>query len=248
LVDFCEEIVELWIKSLIMKLYIGAFLIICSCAELNSALRSVQQDTLTETDVISGLKAALEKGIQIASTDASKENGYFGNTLIKIPFPADAQKVENKLRQIGMGSEVDKFVLSLNRAAEKASAKSVDVFVGAIRKMTVQDAWGILKGEKDAATQYLKKTTTQQLTNEFQPIVKEALDQVNATRYYTDLVTTYNKIPFVNKVNPDLNAYATEKAIDGLFTLVAIEEAKIREDPVARTSEILRKVFGYKGE
>ena len=232
-----------------MKLYIGALLIFCSCAELNSAIQSTQpQDKLTESDVVSGLRAALEKGIQTAAADASKENGYFGNTLIKIPFPPDAKNVETKLRKIGMGSEVDKFVLSMNRAAEKASAKSVEVFVGAIRQMTVQDAWGILKGEQDAATQYLRNTTGTQLTNEFEPIVSDALDQVNATKYYTDLVTTYNKIPFITKVNPDLDAYATELAIDGLFTLVAQEEAKIRKDPVARTTDILKKVFGYKGE
>ncbi len=248
LVDFHREIADIWlIKLYLMKLYLGVLLVLFSCAELNSALQSTQlsQDQLTESEVIKGLKAALEKGIATASANASKEDGYFKNTLIRIPFPPDSKKVEDRLRQIGMGSEVDKFVLSLNRAAEKASAKAVDVFVGSIRQMSVQDAWGILKGEQDAATQYLKKTTSQQLNAEFRPIVKVALDQVNATRYYTDLVTTYNKIPFVTKVNPDLEAYATEKAIDGLFTLVAQEEAKIRENPLERTSDILRKVFGF---
>ena len=222
-------------------------LVAASCAELNKALQSTStgKGELTENEVIKGLKAALEKGIKAASSSASKEDGYFGNSLIMIAFPPDAREVEKKLRQIGMGKEVDKFVLTLNRAAEKASAKAVDVFVGAIRQMSVQDAWGILRGEEDAATQYLIKTTSQQLNTEFRPIVKVALDQVSATRYYTDLVTTYNKIPFVTKVNPDLEEYATEKAIDGLFTLVAKEEAKIRKDPLARTSEILQRVFGH---
>jgi len=230
--------------------FILATILLTSCAELKTALQSTSdtpaQVPLTENEVISGLKAALEKGIKAASAQASKEDGYYRNSLITIPFPEDARKVETKLRQIGLGGEVDKFVLSLNRAAEQASKKSVDVFVNAIKQMSIADAWGILKGEEDAATQYLKRTTTPKLKQEFKPIVSDALDQVNATKYYTDLVTTYNKIPFITKVNPDLDDYATQMAIDGLFVLVAQEEAKIRKDPVARTTDILKRVFGYK--
>ena len=224
-------------------------LLIGACAELislqsTSGVGSTTQP-LTETDVIAGLRAALEKGANFASQKGSKEDGYFGNALIKIPFPPDAVKAETKLRQIGLGDEVDRFILTLNRGAEAAAAKSAPIFVSAIKSMTIEDAWGILKGEDDAATQYLIKTTSPQLKSEFKPVIGDALDQVNATKYYSDLVNTYNKIPLVTKVDPDLENYATEMAIKGLFVLVAEEEAKIREDPLERTSDILRRVFGY---
>ncbi len=204
----------------------------------------LKSSNLSEDDVASGLKAALEKGIEIASNEASVEDGYFLNPQIKIPWPDDAKDAEARLRQIGLGSEVDKLILSINRAAELAAKESKEVFVAAIRSMTVQDAWGILKGEDDAATEYLKRTTSPELNARFKPIVHNALEQVHATKYYEDLVLAYNKIPFVRKINPDLDQYATEMAITGLFTLVAKEEKKIREDPLARTSDILKKVFG----
>jgi len=180
-------------------------------------------NSLSEDEVISGLKAALEKGISKGSDQASAEDGYFKNTKIKIPFPPDVKNVETKLRQIGMSKQVDRFILSLNRGAEKAAKESKPIFVSAIKSMTVQDAWGILKGEDDAATQYLNKTTSPQLKAKFQPIIKKSLDEVNATKYYADLINAYNKIPFVKKVNPSLDEYATDKAIYGLFVLIAEE-------------------------
>lgn len=220
-----------------------------SCAELSQIASSTGTSTTdvkpTNSEVINGLKEALVKGAEYASTNASKEDGYFKNPQLKIPFPPEAAKVESKLRDIGLGGEVDKFILSLNRAAEEAAGNAVPVFKEAIMSMTVEDGWAILNGPDDAATQYLKETTTTQLTTEFKPVVENALDDVNATKYYDDLVNTYNKIPFVEKVNPDLSEYATEMAIDGLFVLVADEEKKIREDPVERTTELLKKVFGY---
>jgi hypothetical protein len=151
--------------------------------------------------------------------------------------------VETTLRNMGFGAKVDEFILTLNRGAEKAAKESKDIFIETIRAMTIQDALGILKGEDDAATQYLMRTTSQTLFRKFQPIIKRALDEVNATRYYADLVNTYNKVPLVRKANPDLDEYATNKAIEGLFYLIAIEEGKIRKDPLARTSDILKKVF-----
>lgn len=194
-------------------------------------------------EVAAGLKEALTNGASKGSDIVSKTDGYFKNAEIKIPFPPEVQRVETRLRQIGMGQEVDKFILALNRGAEEAAKEAKPIFVSAIRQMTIQDAWSILKGEQDAATQYLKRTTTTQLTDTFKPIVHQALEKVNATRYYTDLVTAYNKIPLVQKVNPDLDAYATEKAIAGLFVMVAKEEKNIRENPGARTSALLKKVF-----
>ena len=201
---------------------------------------------LTTEEVAGGLKEALINGISKGAGKASALDGYFLNPKIKIPFPSEAKKVENTLRDIGLGNEVDKFIKTLNRGAEEAAKEAKPIFVSAIKSMTIEDAWGILKGEPDAATQYLKRTTSTQLTQKFQPIIHNALQKVNATKYYGDLVTRYNKIPLVKKVNPDLDAYATEKAIEGLFLLIAEEEANIRANPVARTTELLKKVFGQR--
>jgi hypothetical protein len=171
-------------------------------------------------------------------------DGYFKNPEIKIPFPPDVKKVETRIRQIGLGDEVDKFIMTLNRGAEDAAKEAKPIFITAIKSMTIQDAWGILKGEENAATQYLQRTTSSQLKEKFKPVIHNSLEKVNATKYYGDIVGTYNKIPLVEKVNPDLDDYATDKAIEGLFIMIAKEEKKIREDPVARTSALLKKVFG----
>ena len=199
---------------------------------------------LTTAEVAEGLKEALIKGITTGSDLASQLDGYFKNPEIKIPFPPEVKKVEDKLRQIGLGNEVDKFVMTLNRGAEDAAKEAKPIFITAIKSMTIQDAWGILKGEQDAATQYLKRTTTPQLKEKFKPVIQNSLNKVSATKYYGDIVNTYNKIPFTDDVNPNLDDYATDKAIEGLFTLIAKEEKNIRQDPVARTTELLKKVFG----
>lgn len=217
----------------------------CTTAQINQAMKEVMgEQELTKEEVASGLKQALEKGAISGTNEASRVDGYFGNQFIKIPFPEDAQKVEEKLRQIGLGNEVDKFVLTLNRAAEAAADEAKPIFINAITSLTIQDAWGILRGDEHAATDYLKRTTSAQLKNSFQPIINNALNSTNATKYYSDLITAYNKIPFVERKNPDLEGYATDKAIEGLFYLVAQEEERIRENPVARTTELLRRVFG----
>ncbi|OUJ72818.1 DUF4197 domain-containing protein [Hymenobacter crusticola] len=199
---------------------------------------------VSQTEAANGLKEALVQGISKGTDQASKTDGFYLNKLIRIPFPPDAQRVANTLRTIGLGSQVDKFELSLNRGAEDAAKSAKPIFLSAIKSLTFKDVWGILTGEKDAATSYLKRTTTSQLTTAFKPIIQQSLDKVSATRYYTDLTTRYNKIPLVTPVNTDLNDYATGKAIDGLFTLVAQEEANIRENPVARTTDLLKRVFG----
>jgi hypothetical protein len=202
---------------------------------------------LSQDEIARGLKEALSVGINNGSSKASALDGYFRNEAIKLLFPPEAQKVEATLRKLGLGKECDRFVLSLNRAAEDAAKKAAPIFLDAITKMTIQDAVGILRGEKNAATLYLKRTSTEALTNAFRPVVDSSLSKTNATKYYFDLATTYNKIPLVkDKVNPDLKGYATQKAIDGLFLLVADEEKKIRENPQARVSELLKKVFGSK--
>lgn len=199
---------------------------------------------LSSAEIAGGLKEALTNGVSKGSDLVSQVDGYLKNPEIKIPFPPEAKSAETKLRQIGMGNEVDKFIVSLNRAAEDAAKEAKPIFVAAIKEMTIQDAAGILRGQPDAATQYLKKTTTASLKDKFMPVVKASLDKVDATKYYTNLITTYNKLPLVQKMNPNLDEYATDKAIDGLFVMIAREEKNIRSNPGARTSELLKKVFG----
>ncbi|TPG67376.1 DUF4197 domain-containing protein [Hymenobacter nivis] len=199
---------------------------------------------VSSSEAASGLKEALIQGISKGADQASKVDGFNLNSLIRIPFPPDAQRVATTLRSIGLGSQVDKFELSLNRGAEDAAKSAKPIFLNAIKSLSFSDVWGILTGSKDAATQYLKRTTTTQLTTAFQPIVQQSLDKVDATKYYTTLTTRYNQLPLVRPVQTDLNQYATGKAIDGLFTLIAQQEADIRENPVARTTALLRKVFG----
>jgi hypothetical protein len=223
----------------------------CTTAQLNQTMSEVNKamgtdKPLTTDEVAAGLKEALIKGTTTGSDQASMLDGYFKNPQIKIPLPPDIQKIESKVRSIGLGKEVDKFILTLNRGAEDAAKEAKPIFISAIKQMTVQDAWGILKGSDNAATEYLKRTTSAQLREKFQPVIANSLQKVEATKYYSTIVTNYNKIPMVEKVNPDLNDYATTKAMDGLFLLIANEEKKIREDPIARTSELLKKVFGYK--
>lgn len=231
-------------KRLSIMMILAFSLAACN-QNLSGVLGSILGDgPLTESEVASGLKEALIQGITNGSQQASAVDGYLGNPLIRIPFPPEVQRVESTLRNIGLGGEVDKFITALNRGAESAAREAAPIFISAIRQLTIQDAFNILRGENDAATQFLKRVTTQQLTAAFSPHVGKALDATQATRYYSDLANTYNKIPLVTQVNPDLQGYATEKAIDGLFILVAQEEAKIRENPMARTTDLLKRVFG----
>ena len=233
-------------NKIIPLLLIIPVLIACSVQQINQTIDEyLKGDKLTTEEVASGLKEALVQGITNGSSQASRKDGYFKNSLIKIPFPPDAIKVANTLRDLGLDRQVDRFIMTLNRGAEDAAKGAKPIFVNAIKQMTIQDAWGILKGENDAATQFLKRTTSKPLYSSFKPVIKNSLEKVRATKYYGDLVKRYNQIPLVEKVNPDLDDYATNMAIDGLFKLVAIEEGKIRKDPLARTTALLKKVFGY---
>ncbi|MTI29661.1 DUF4197 domain-containing protein, partial [Xanthovirga aplysinae] len=198
----------------------------------------------SEGEASQGLKEALIKGTEKGVELVSKENGFLNRPEIKIPFPEDAIQVEKKLRAIGLGKEIDKVVTSLNRAAEHAAEEAKPIFVAAITSMTIKDAINIVGGPDDAATQYLNRTTSPELNNKFRPVIESSLEKVNATKYWEDVISRYNKIPLVKKVNPDLTEYVTQKAIEGLFVMIAKEEKAIRQDPVARTSAILKKVFG----
>lgn len=229
-------------KTTIIVLAFGLF--VSSCATLTNVINSTTGGALTTEEIGRGLKEALTVGIKNSSTKASALDGYLGNNLIKLLFPPEAVKVEAKLRQLGLGGECDKFITALNRGAEDAAKFAAPIFIEAITQMTIQDALGILKGDKDAATQYLKRTSTTALAAAFAPVIESSLQKTNATKAYSDIANLYNKVPFVQKVNPDLKEYATNKAIDGLFLLVAQEEANIRENPMARVSDLLKRVFG----
>jgi hypothetical protein len=200
--------------------------------------------TLTEKDAVDGIKEALVKGTSESVKLVSLVDGYWGNPEIKIPFPPEAKDVENNLRAIGLGKKVDEFNVTMNHAAEKAANEAKPIFIAAIKGMTVTDAINIVKGQNNAATLYLQNTTTPELKNKFKPVIKTSLDNTNVTKYWNDLISAYNKIPFVRKMNPNLTEYVTDKAINGLFIMITKEELKIRKDPVARTSELLKKVFG----
>jgi Protein of unknown function (DUF4197) len=235
---------KLFLITIILSSLFGCFN--SNAQILKDAKKFVDKNTggLSEKDAADGIREALVKGTGESVKLVANVDGYFGNPQIKIPFPPEAKEIESKLRAMGMGKKVDEVVLSLNRAAEDAGNEAKPIFIDAIKGMSISDAIKIVKGENDAATKYLSRTTSPQLNAKFQPVIKTSLDKVDATKQWEELVKTYNKIPFVKKMNPNLPAYVTGKAIDGLFIMVAKEELKIRQDPMARTSEILKKVFG----
>jgi hypothetical protein len=201
----------------------------------------------TETEITGALRDALSVGIRNAVTKTSQTDGFYGNSLLRIQFPPEAKQVETTLRGLGMNKIVDDFIVSMNRGAEQASKKATDVFLASIRQMTITDGYNIWKGNNDAATQFLRRTSTDRLRAEFRPIVQQALQQVEVTKFWTPVVSAYNKIPLTKPVNPNLEEYVTNQAIDGLFKMVAEEELKIRQNPAARTTALLQRVFGYQG-
>jgi hypothetical protein len=214
-----------------------------SCDTAKSILGNVGGNgTLTNDDVVRGLKEALTLGTDSASFQLSRLNGFYNDAMVKILMPPEAKNVEKTLRSAGFGSIVDKAVLSMNRAAEGASKYVGNIFLNAIKQMTIQDAFGILRGGNTAATNFLKEKTSAQLTAAFTPIVSKSLEQTNATKYWNDVFSVYNKFS-AKPVNTDLTAYVTQKALDGLFYRIGLEEQNIRKDPAARVTDILKKVF-----
>ncbi|RIW15203.1 DUF4197 domain-containing protein [Algoriphagus lacus] len=233
-------------KRLIQFLLSAFFLLpITSCsAQFSNILKQATSNPST-SEITSGLKEALEKGTGISADRLSLQDGYLKNLDVKILFPEEAKSVENTLRSLGLGSMCDQVITSLNRAAEDAAKEAKPIFTDAIKQMSFQDVQKILLGEKNAATTYFKQTTTDSLSAKFSPVIDASLKKVDATKYWSDVMTRYNKVPLVKKVNTDLTAYVTQKAIDGLFVEIAKEELKIRESVGARTSPLLQKVFGY---
>jgi hypothetical protein len=214
---------------------------------LPKLLNKTKAAGLSQDEAGMGIKEALTQGVTTAVLNLNKTDGFFGSAFYKVLLPPDAVKIEKTLRTAGMGSQVDKAILAINRGAEDAVAFAKPIFVDAIREMTITDALNILRGNKDAATQYFRQKTTEKLIAAFTPSVQSSLEKVNATKYYGDIVSTYNNFPTTfKKVNPDLTSYVVGKAVDALFDQVAKEEANIRANPVARTTDLLKKVFGSK--
>jgi hypothetical protein len=207
---------------------------------------STTAPSLSNDEVIKGLKEALTLGTNNSSGLASKADGYLKNPKLFIPWPAEAKDMRDKLIKMGMQKKVIDFETSLNRAAEEAAKKAAPVFTDAITGMSIGDGFAILNGSDSAATHYLREKTFSPLKEKFMPVVKEAIATTKVTSYWAPLATAYNKLPGVKKQNPDLNDYVCTKAVNGLMVLILDEEAKIRKDPLARVSDILKKVFGFK--
>jgi len=200
---------------------------------------------VTEAEAGAGIKEALAKGVNAGIAALSKKDGFFGNEAYKMFLPEDALKIEKTLRSIGLGSQVDKAILQINRAAEGAVSHAAPIFVDAIKQMSITDALKLISGGNNSVTNYFREKTSDQLKAAFAPSIKSALDSTSATRYYDDIVNTYNKLPTTfNKVNPDLQDYVTTRAVAALFDQIGKEEANIRQNPAARTTALLEKVFG----
>jgi hypothetical protein len=199
---------------------------------------------LSQDDISNGLKQALTIGAKNASTQLNQTDGYYLNPLVKIPFPAEISFVSDKIRELGLGALVDDFEKSLNRAAESAAIEAAPIFANAITSITFNDAKNILLGGNGAATNYLRQSTYSPLQNAFSPIIQKNLSNLGVTDKWTYIINYYNEIPFITNVNPDLAAYTTGKALDGLFVVVAQEENKIRQDAKFQVTDLLKQVFG----
>ncbi len=242
-------------KKTIIPFILLQTLFITSCSELETVVNSLptnistqpSKPQLTNAEVVSGLKEALQVGIKNSVNLTSVADGFLNNASIRLPFPEDAMKVKQKALDWGLTSQVEKFETTLNHAAEEATKEALPIFINAITNMSLQDGFTILKGGDGAATKFLKDNTTTQLVEAFSPKVKDAIAKVKLTEYWNPIITKYNaamKVSGGEKINPDLNAYVTEKAIKGLFFMVEQEENKIRQNPAARVTDLLAKVFG----
>ena len=231
------------IKKLVIACFV--FILFSGCETAQQVLNSLPNNTsvLTQQQVAAGLKEALTIGTQNSTRQLSAVDGFFKDAAIKILMPPEAQKVVSTLQSLGLNSLVDKAILSMNRAAEDAAQSATPIFINAIQQMTITDAIGILRGGNNAATNYFKEKTTAGLTAAFSPVVNKALQQTNATKYWNDVFTVYNQFS-KTKIDTNLGSYVTGRAIDGIFYQVAIEEQKIRENPAARVTDLLKKVFG----
>jgi len=236
-------------KKIIVSVAILSFALVAlpSCTGLQEIANQIGQQaangTLGQAQIAAGLKEALQQGVDKQVVKLTKTDGFYGNSLVKILLPAELQKVEKGLRAAGMGSLADEGIKALNRAAEHAVKEATPIFVDAITKMTISDATSILMGNKNAATQYLQKATSQSLYNKFNPVIKSSFAKVGADKIWKDVISKYNAIPLVQKVNPDLTDYVTQEALKGVFTMIEKEELNIRDNVSARSSALLKSVF-----
>jgi len=224
-------------------LLLGCFTLI-SCAELQQVANQLPNLGQTQgIDIAGGLKEALNNGISKQVSKLTSVDGFFKNEMVKILLPEELQKVDKTLRQIGMGSLADEGLKVLNRAAEDAVKESTPIFVDAVKNMSFTDAKNILMGNENAATSYLQNSTTTALYAKFNPVIKNSFTKVGADKIWSQIITKYNTVPLVKKVNPDLTDYTTNKALEGVFKMIAVEEKNIRTDINSRTSTLLQKVF-----
>ena len=215
-----------------------------SCAELQQVVNQLPQSgTISNTDIASGLRQALDLGIDKQVSKLTKKDGFFKNELVKILLPEELRKVDKTLRDIGLSSLADEGLKVLNRAAEDAVKEATPIFINAVKGITFNDAKNILLGSDNAATQFLSERTNTELYNKFKPVIDNSFSKVGADQIWTNLITKYNALPLTGNVNPDLTDYVTNEALKGVYTMIAVEEKQIRTKISSRTTSLLKKVF-----
>ncbi|NRB58482.1 MAG: DUF4197 domain-containing protein [Winogradskyella sp.] len=226
-------------------LLIAILFIFQSCAELQQVVDSLPQtgNVLSNADIATGLRQALDKGIEKQVSKLTQRDGFYKNDLVKILLPEELQKVDNALRKVGLSSLADEGLKALNRAAEDAVKEATPIFVNAVKDITFDDAKNILLGDDNAATTYLSSKTETALYNKFKPVISNSFGKVGADQIWTNLITKYNNLPLTNDVNPDLTDYVTGEALKGVYTMIAVEEKEIRNKVSSRTTDLLKKVF-----
>ena len=226
-----------------------ALIVVCNlmaCAELQQVVDSLPQgttDVLGNADIAAGLREALDLGIEKQVAKLTAEDGFYKNELVKIVLPEELQKVDSALRKIGLSSLADEGLKVLNRAAEDAVSEATPIFVNAVKDITFDDAKTILLGEDNAATSYLTTKTQTELYEKFKPVINNSFSKVGADKIWANLITKYNNIPLTSNVNPDLTDYVTTEALDGVYTMIAVEELEIRNSVASRSTDLLKKVF-----
>ncbi len=220
-----------------------SILLFSSCAELQEIANQYPSLGVSEQEIAGGLRQALDNGIDKQVNKLTEENGFFSNELVRITLPPELQKVDKTLRDVGLDALADEGLKILNRAAEDAVKEATPIFVNAVSEINFADARNILMGKQDAATQYLTNKTEQELYNKFNPVVNQSLDKVGANEVWKNIINRYNSLPLTGNVNPDLTDYVTNEALNGVYTMIAVEEKEIREKVSARTSSLLKRVF-----
>ena len=230
------------IKKTIVLLVLFSF---TACAELHQVVNQLPQDpsVIGNDQIAAGLRQALDLGIKKQVTKLTQTDGFYKNDLVKIVLPEELQKIDKGLRDIGLGSLADEGIKALNRAAEDAVKEATPIFVEAVKDITFNDAKNILVGNDDAATQYLTSKTQTALYSKFNPVIQNSFSKVGADQIWSNLIEKYNSIPFTNDVNPDLTDYVTNEALNGVYTMIAVEEKEIRTKLSSRTTDLLQKVF-----